>query len=271
MRKLSRQILKYTFLTLAGLAFTGCWVNDLLIRNLDNVIEIKTADTLGLYYKQKQELEKDVSSFLNQSKTLAPQIKQKLSEYQALAASGEIPKARAVAEEMRYWQGLYAKIAKTLIEHHADYVSNLTEKQQEEFFKQLKEKNEEIEEKAREGDWEDYAQGFEFLFGDLNQKQEKFLRQSLGFFKQRSVQRLKRRRSFQENLRELFSKKASEKRFKELMLENVKTRYSSRATAKRAEIITRLFNLAGGEEMTELKENLKKAKNWIDVFVATDY
>lgn len=261
---------KFFIFSLASFAFTGCWVNDLFIRNIDNIIEIKASDTLGLYYGQKEKLEKDVSKFLTSAKERAPKIRAKLREYKSWFKK-EPPGEKAIHLEMRFWQELTQNLASEAAAKHIDYLAGLSEKQQEEFFKEVEDKNEEIAQKNKENDLEDLAKGYEFFFGDLNKKQKQILKQHRDFFKKRGEERLSKRLAFQKKLKGLFAKKAPEDEFKRLALNSIQSRYDHQANQRRASIIASLIKAADAEQLQTLNENLNKLENWVAVFVSTEY
>lgn len=250
----------------------SCWMNDLLVKNLDTIVEYKVSENLELFYGQKEKLEKDTSNFLNGLKSEAPKIKTKLNDYSDMAKNGIDSLApKEVEKEMKFWQQLYIEKTKDVIEKHMDYIAGLSEGQQEVFFEKAKKKNEELEEKIKENDVEKIAEGYEYAFGELSSSQLKVLKSKSDFFKKRSELHLKRRLDYQKELKKLFEEKAPVEKFQEISLNNLEQRFSDSATKEHAEIFATLAQKADSEGKKNLKENIEKAKGWVETFVSTTY
>lgn len=265
---------RYLLFSFATVTLAGCWMSDHLIKtaikNLDTVIEYKVGDTLGLYYAQKKQLERDTTKFLNKSKSMAPAIQKKLEGYKELI-SDKTPTSKMILDEIRYWNGLYEEVAENIILEHMSYLSELTEKQQNEFFKEMEKKNKELADKIKNSEEEDLFKSYKYIFSELNEKQKKVLKKNKDHLEKRSKAYLERRREFQNELKKLWKKDAPQDKFKELALKTVRTRSNPQANKERAAIIEDLLKAMDDKGKKALLENLEKFEAWVETFSSTRY
>ena len=248
----------------------GCWVGSLFVKNLDTLISVKVSNTFDLYYKQKQQLDKDIDNFLKSKKPLADIVLKKLSEYQKLSSSADLDQ-KLIKEELMFWQKFYTELMLEIVQKHSSYLINLTEKQQKHFLKEYKERTKELKEKLEEELLEDQTEKYERFFGELNKGMAKELASNEDFFKSRLMAYIERRKEFRIKLEELYKKKAKDKDFKSLLSKYIVDRFSKTATIHHAKIIHNLLRKMGSDQKIALKENLSKYKTWAKVFKETDY
>lgn len=265
---------------------SGCWVNDLFIRNIDTLIEIKIADNLGLYYGQKKQLEKDTSSFLNNSKSMAKEAKLRLSSYEKLLDHKNHDQKHfqeLIYQEVLYWQGIHREIMERLITKHMDYLANLSPAQQNEFFREAKAKNKDLKEKLQElkrmdepqEKLKELSKSFAYVFDELNKAQLKVIKESEAFLISRAEDYIKRRLRFQKGLKSLYDKEDKpenkNKAFKQMARASLEKRYSEAVTREYSVLISKLIKMSEEKERKKAMANLKKFEQWLEVFIKTNY
>lgn len=240
------------------------------MKNMDTLISVKVSNTFDLYYKQKQQLDKDIDTFLKSKKPLTGTVLTKISDYKRLASNGEYNQKR-IENELLFWQRFYTDLMLEIVQKHSSYLIGLTEKQQKHFFKEYKERTEELKEKLKEDILENQIEKYERFFGELSKDMSKELALNDGFFKSRLIAYIERRKDFRKKLEALFERKAKDEEFKNLFSEYIKDRFSEIVTKQHAGIILSLLKKMGTEQKASLKENLSKYKTWVEVFKETDY
>ncbi|MBJ00153.1 MAG: hypothetical protein CME67_02895 [Halobacteriovoraceae bacterium] len=249
---------------------TGCWVGNLFVKNLDTLISVRVSSTLDLYYKQKQQLDQDIDSFLESKKHIANEINQKLSSYQKLLGTGKINQSQ-IEKEMLFWQDFYKDMMLEIIDKYSSYLVGLTTKQQKHFFENYNERTEELLERLNEDQVEPQEEKYERFFGELNKKMLSILKSNENFFKSRLKAYIERRQILKEELLKLFKSKADDKQFKKLLSSYTNQRFKKDVTHQHSLIIKKLLDLMDNDQKSSLNENLAKFKSWVDVFERTEY
>lgn len=173
---------------------SGCAFKSLGISQLDNLIEFQTSSRLDLYHHQKKHLEAQVTGFLKEEQRRSTKARALLDALSLEDLSG-FP---------QIWNELtseYNRIALAYSRILAHHLTELDQKQQNHFFKKMKDENREIEDRLKDESLKRYEERVEFFLGSINSSQRHFLRQELPRLKERSRERLKRRQELHAKLK----------------------------------------------------------------------
>lgn len=186
---------------LAFVLASGCAAKKMAAENADFVLESQIEKRLPLYSAQKEALSKDVDKFLNEQKGV---VKAALPVVNQLELKEE-----KVDEQYHRLKSVYDQMALNFSKLMSTYMALLDEKQKNEFLENLSEENEKISKHDDDDIMERVHDRFETLFGTISEAQEKTLGEFKAYYKQRSIDRLVRRKELHQKFAEIYRMEVS--------------------------------------------------------------
>jgi hypothetical protein len=177
-------------MTLIFLLSASCSFKSLLVSKLDYFMTDKISDELNLNSEQEDELREDVISFLNQNKTTAKTLIEKVNKF-------EVNKNLPVDTLKKQYKEFVARLLPIL----SKYYFKLSIDQRKEFFKYQENKNKEIEKQMNKITVKSVSKKYDGFFGYINDEQKNLIDKSLPLFKNMANVRMKRRINIQQALK----------------------------------------------------------------------
>lgn len=248
-------------LLLLLLLLTGCAAQRLVISQIDNIIEFQTGSKLSLYYRQKDALEKDVTTYLKGLQKEVPGWKVKL-------AALDLKKPETLDSFWDDLQNQYLAVSKGYVHVLAKYLALLDAKQQISFFEAMKEENDEIRESPAQRN--KLAERVEFFFGEVSTQQEQVISDNMPLLKERQMARLKRREELHAKLKAIYATTGA----KEEKIRTAFDAYQERLMVDQQPLFKMYRDLCRGlttKQEMKFKERQKEMGELLDHFARGNY
>lgn len=191
----------------------SCSVAKLAVSNLDWIIYRQVKNKLDLYYKQQNELDKDVNLFLNRQIQKIPRIEGLLS---FIETNVKEDKTTSTIEVKKFRDDLL----RIYIDIAGDFNSNILSKnlalldkdQLSHFKNENKEQNEEIMKNIQNRSESTIVQRMEYFVGEFNSVQQQIIQSNLIHIRSLQEIRLLRRKALQKDLYQFISSSTPEKK-----------------------------------------------------------
>lgn len=256
--------MKLAPLILTTLLGHGCAVKKLATQNADMLIQNQLEKKIPLYSAQKVSLAKDIDKFLNSQK---PVIKEMLPLLDSLELD-----AKKLDVQYDHLNSLYRKLALNFSKLMSDYMAPLDEKQQKDFYHNLKEDNLKIARQTNQERLEKIEDRFERLFGEMSDEQKKIFVKEKNHLEERQSLRLKRREKLHARFKEVYQMDLSQDARAKYFLEAF-TDYQNNYpdSPKNKEIIRAIIPTLSEKQKDHLKNKTSELKEIIGIYLETDY
>lgn len=192
---------------------TSCSAAKLAVSNLDWIIYRQVKNKLDLYYKQQNELDKDVNLFLNRQIQKIPRVEELLSLIETNVKEDKTTSTKEVKKFRDDLLSIYIDIA-------GDFNSNILSKnlalldkdQLSHFQNENKEQNEEIMKNIQNRSESTIVQRMEYFVGEFNSAQQQIIQSNLIHIRSLQEIRLIRRKALQKDLYQYISSSTPEKK-----------------------------------------------------------
>lgn len=203
-------------LFLLSLLMTSCSVATLVIGKLDYFITKEISTTLDLYYRQNEQLEKDVEKWLNHLQPVAEQFLTKFKTYQRKVKADDINKVM-IEKEAKDIITLYKQVVRSIAPILGKYMATLNEAQQKHLFKKIEEKTKDFAERVEKKKIKHSYERYQNYFGKLTNEQKQLFKDKKEYFFSNRQERLDLRYDFAEKLRKAFRQKKDADAFSKLI------------------------------------------------------
>lgn len=185
--------------------FASCSVANLAVSNLDWIIYRQVKNRLDLYYKQQNDLEKEVSIFLSRQVQKLPKVETLLQRLESKIDSSDYTK-EGVSLFRQDLSNLYIEIAGDFNSNIlSKFLAQLDKDQIKHFQNENEEQNKELEEKLKSSKESDLTQRIEYFVGEFSIKQKQIVSSNLIHLKSLQEIRLIRRKKLQQDLYKMMS------------------------------------------------------------------
>lgn len=188
----------YSLLLILVFALSSCGFQNFFIRNIDYFISSKITGKLHLYSKQEDQLDKDITVFLNQQKEQAKNLVTIVNDTDIAN-----PITRNLIEIRKY----YYLIAKDLSKIISKNMEQLDEKQISEFLNNIRKENQDLENEIAEFDLKKSYKFLNNFIGSLTDEQRKLAEEYRDYLKMRQVERHKKRIAAYAKIAEIYQSK----------------------------------------------------------------
>ena len=253
--------MKYFVLIFSILTFSACSFKSLVFPNLDYLIVSRIDQNLGLYGEQENQVKSDIQLLLRENISFVKII---LDDIKKLD-----PKNFDSFREYELLRTRYRTISEQVSTIIAKQIAKFDEKQIKQFYEINKEKNEEIEERIKEREIEDYFGRYEFFLGDLNQKQKDLIKKNIDLYKSLSKQRLQNRIQTQKKMRDIFlikNQKQKEKSISVLFLTS-STLPISPERKQAIQLFGEIIVLMDKVQMKHFNEKRQEWVEWLEYYI----
>jgi hypothetical protein len=224
------------------------------------------ASKLQLNSEQKKRLSSDIKLILNAQKGRARKLRNQIA---ALT-----PPQINTKQFYKKINQLYIDIALDFTPILSKYLVELDQEQQEDFFEELQKDNKKIAEQVDENDSDDYAEQFEFFFGDLNKPQIAIIESHVDTYKYLGLQRVKKRKDIQARMRVILRDKPknSVKILENLFNQhNQKRKNFSPARLKSLSAFEQIMLKSDSDQIKTLASKKKMILEFIDQYINYQY
>jgi hypothetical protein len=243
----------------------ACAARELVIKNADSMLEYQVNKRLPLTTAQKNELQKDVDLFLNTEKKIAKEILPVIDQINLLG-----PKEASSAYHKM--EGFYRKISSDFSGLIAKYMVKLDEKQQVEFFENLKEESKKYGKKSQKERHEDAQERLERFVGDLSDEQKSILKSYDSFFKKQSLKRMERRKDLHERFKEILSgTQLPAEKEKSLQKVYMSHQEVTLRESKTPELIQKFIPTLSKDQREHFREKTMEVKEILRYFIQSSY
>ncbi len=243
----------------------ACAAKELVVRNADTMLEYQVTKRLPLTSHQKNELQKDVDLFLNQEKKIAEEMLPVIDQIK-LGSSEEVKPI------YKKFESFYRKISSDFSTLMARYMVKLNEKQQKEFFENMKDENERYASKTQKERREDAEEALEKFIGKLSETQSGVIRSYDQFFRKQLRTRLTRRVALHEKFKTVMSSGSSsaekEKELHRIYIAHQEVNFSE---SKTLEIIQKFIPTLSAEQKDMFREKTREVKEILRYFIQSTY
>lgn len=194
--------MRMMIMALSLLLFQACAAKKLAVEHADTFIESSVEKRLPLYSAQKKELSKEVDEFLEKHKETGRKLIPLVDQINLDDPS----KLDSLYNEFVTY---YQKIATGFSQILAKHLSELDATQQKKMFEKLSSENKDLERKSPEQRAEGMESKAEQLIGTLTSGQHKFFKDHAGYFHEKAMAKLERRRALQAKLKEVLTQDIS--------------------------------------------------------------
>lgn len=180
------------------ITLSGCGFQNFFIRNIDYYISSKITGKLHLYSKQEDQLDKDITVFLNQQKEHAKQLI-------TIVTDTDITNSitRNLIEVRKY----YYLIARDLSRIISKNMEQLDQNQITEFLNNIRKENQDLENEIAEFDLQKSYKFLNNFIGSLTDEQRKLVEEYRDYLKMRQVERHKKRIATYAKIAEIYQSK----------------------------------------------------------------
>ena len=245
---------------------SGCGIKTFVIPNLGSLVTQRLNGYFDLGSQEKKQLKSEVNQFLESSKTEFMKLKTRLEKMDIKTAD--------MKKEFQFFGETYFELAKKFSPILATEIVKLNGEKKEEFYKSLQEKNEEIQEKSQKRDLDHYKKRYEFFFGDLDEKQLLMVKKSLPLLKNLGKQRLIRRKTTQEQMKNVLVNSPNESRVADMTKIFVESSDRRRPDSNREAIannIQALVDTLSDEQMASFNKRRLQIIDYLQSFLDNSY
>jgi len=229
--------------------------------NLHFFIVSRIDKNLGLYGEQEIEVKADILKLLRDEVQIAKDISKDIQKLE--------PKAFDSMKGFELLRSYYKEIGGDVNLIMAKQIAKFDEKQVKRFFEINEEKNEEIEDRIKEREADDYYRRYEFFLGDLNQKQKDLIFKNVNLFKSLSKQRLQNRLSTQSKMKDIFKNKNQAQRQNQILAlfnENMSLPLSGERK-KAIQLFGEIVSLMDAKQIEHFAEKRHEWIEWLDYYI----
>lgn len=252
------------FLLVAVLGY-GCTGKKMAIENADYLISYQMNKRLPLYSEQKNQLAKDIDSFLNKMKPEAQNILPIIDEIN-LETNEKTTSQYAKLEEF------FKKISKSFSELISKYMAKLDLKQQKDLFKTLDNENREILKLEKEKNIDLIESRMKLFLGSVNSEQKQIIRENSEYFQLRAKERLDRRIELHEKFRAIYNQDISESSraglFQEAFVHYQNKIYEK---SRNLELLQKLLPTISKNQREHFRKEAQEIKDLLKYFISIEY
>ena len=249
----------------------ACSFYGVIGKNIDYIISDKLADMLDLYYRQEQELDKDVKHFLNTEKELFKEIRSILADVQTAIKSGKTTEKKFV-EIANQLEMTYLKAGKTFVPLLSKYYAVLDKDRVKTVYEQWEKENKKIKKRLKKKSISDHKRRFKTLFGEMNETQKKIIKKHQGLFISRNQKRLDRRLEVQGKLRELMDGTGkNESKITDIILTSMHSTFNEIDNKAYAAFFYDMQGQVPKEEKKDILKKLSQVTAIIDIVIKYKY
>lgn len=242
----------------------GCAAKKMAAQNADFLIETQIEKRLPLYSAQKQQLSKDVDSFLNS---------QKVFTKEALPVLNEIDfDPHQIDARYDKLNSLYKKLALNFSKIMSKHMAVLDQKQQKDFSKNLQEENKDLDKVKPDDRLEKIHDRFKTLFGTMSEKQKSIFEEHRAHLLKSQSSRIERRKKLHHRFEEIYKLDISATSREEYFIgafSDYQNAYPD--NQKNKEILKQIFPTLSQKQKDHFNEKLNDFKEIISYYLATDY
>lgn len=245
---------------------SACSFKSLVAPNFDYLITRQMTKHMDLASKDRKEVRRATQKTLEKNKALGKEVKARL-------AALDIRKVDLEAE-LAYFNRVYFQVAQDVNVILAAQISQFNEQQARNFFENLEEENQEIEEKLMERDAESYLGRYEYFFGELSESQVKLIKKNLSDLKELAKIRVDNRRKVQAQLKEAMKLEGARDREREIrkaLNEVSDRRQPGKTTVRVTRSIQALLATLTEKQAGKFEYRKKDIIDWIDSYLESDY
>lgn len=240
---------------------SACSFKSLVMPNLHFFIVSRIDKNLGLYGEQEDEVKNEIQKLLRDEVDTAKVILEDIKKLE--------PKNFDSLGGYELLRTRYVTISEQVSAIMAKQIAKFDEKQIKQFYQINKEKNEEIEERIKEREADDYYGRYEFFLGDLNQKQKDLIKKNVTLFKNLSAQRLKNRLQTQNKMQDLFRLNDPKQREKEIyaLFLGSSTMPMTPERKQAIQLFGEIVSLMDKEQIQHFNEKRQEWVEWLEYYI----
>lgn len=229
--------------------------------NLHFFIVSRIDKNLGLYGEQEIEVKADILKLLKDEVEIAKKISKDIQKLD--------PKNFDSQQGFELLRSYYKKIGGDVNLIMAKQIAKFDDKQVKRFYEINEDKNEEIEERIKEREADDYYGRYEFFLGDLNKKQKDLISKNVPLFKSLSKLRLQNRLRTQSDMKEIFKNKDREQRQSQILaLFNKNMSLPLSGERKKAvQLFGEIVSLMDTEQGEHFAKKRQEWGEWLDYYI----
>lgn len=256
--------MKLASLLLISTLYYSCTGKKIIAKNVDLIVELQIEKRLPLYAAQKDQLSKDVKTFLNNHKGLTKKSLPIISEI-------ELNPERV---DLQYdtLNSLYKELALQFSKLIAKYMAILDTKQQKEFKETLEGENRSLKRINSDDQVEKARERMESLLGTITDEQIKLIKDQRSYLDARHKLRISRKEALNEKFSKIYKMDSSilarEHSFYEAF-ENYQATYPE--NTKNKEIIKKILLTLNEDQKAVLKNKIKELKEILMYYLENNY
>ncbi len=257
--------MRITLLFLIAFLGYGCGAKKLAVENADTLISHQVNKRLPLYSTQRDQLSKDIDTFLNKEKPVAQEILPVIDEI-------DLKSPEKVEADYKKLEGFFVRISKDFTNFMSQYMAKLDAKQQKDFFKNLDDENREILKKEKEDRIDSIEERFEMFMGSINSKQKQIIRDYSDYYHDRAKERLTRRVKLHDKFKAIYSHDSSEEsKVKEFQEAFNEYQVESLKGNKNLEILKKVLPTVSAEQREHFRKEAQEVKDLLRYYNSIEY
>lgn len=253
-------MLKMLILIMATFTLFGCTAKKMAIDNADSLIAYQVSKDLPLNTSQKDQLKKNIKTFLNTLKPQAKSFQEALNKFDP----GNLETLDSTYKELE--EG-YLKIAHDFSKILAESMASFDKTQQSKYLENQKNKTSKIKKSKSK-----IKERLEYFIGKMTEEQHNLIAAYSGYFAERAEARINRRVKLQETFKTLFEQNLSQTEKEKLMHEAfVSYQKESLTGNKNLEMLRALLPTLNEHQMKHLNNRKKEIIDLLKYFAQREY